>query len=96
MRSPKIDRPLNGLSMAKGAIGEGGTRDYDHLMFQSPSPDQGFESNRSSISTASSMSSQSDCSDGSGHSRQGRRHWEETHMKINLPIFKDEDAKDMQ
>ena len=43
---------------------------------------------------ASSISSQSDHSDGSGHSRQGRRHWEETGMKINLPIFKDEDAKD--
>ena len=43
---------------------------------------------------ASSISSQSDCLDGSGHSRQGRRHQEETRMKINLPIFKDEDAKD--
>ena len=43
----------------------------------------------------SSMSSQSDCSDRSGHLRHGRRHREETRMKINLPIFKDEDAKDM-
>ena len=43
---------------------------------------------------ASSISSWSDCLDGSGLSRQGRRHQEETHMKINLPIFKDEDAKD--
>ena len=42
----------------------------------------------------SSISSRSDHSDGSGHSRQGRRHREETCMKINLPIFKDEDAKD--
>ena len=42
----------------------------------------------------SSISSWSDHSDGSRHSRQGRRHWEETHIKINLPIFKDEDAKD--
>ena len=33
MRSPKIDRPLDGLSMAEGTIGEGGTRDYDHLGF---------------------------------------------------------------
>ena len=60
----------------------------------SPSPDHCFESDRSSISTASSISSWSDCSDGSRHSRWGRRHWEETHMKINLLIFKDEDAKD--
>ena len=42
----------------------------------------------------SSMSSQSDHSDRSGCPRCGRRHREETHMKINLPIFKDEDAKD--
>ena len=37
--------------------------------FPSPSPDCGFESNRSSLSTMSSMSSRSDCSDGSRHSR---------------------------
>ena len=43
---------------------------------------------------ASSMSSQSDHSDRSGCLRRGRRHREETRMKINLPIFKDEDAKD--
>ena len=43
---------------------------------------------------ASSMSSQSDCSDRYGCPRCGRRHREETRMKINLPIFKDKDAKD--
>ena len=37
--------------------------------YQSPSPDGGFKSDRSSISMASSRSSQSDHSDGSGHSR---------------------------
>ena len=62
--------------------------------FPSPSPDCSFESDRSSISMASSISSQSDCSDGSRCSRWGRRHQEETCMKINLPIFKDEDTKD--
>ena len=40
------------------------------------------------------MSSQSNCSNRSGRFRCGRRHREETHMKINLPIFKDEDTKD--
>ena len=35
--------------------------------YQSPSPDRGFEIDRSLISMASSWSSQSDCSDGSGH-----------------------------
>ena len=60
----------------------------------SPSPDHGFESNRSSLSTTSSMSFRSDWSDGSRHSRQGRWHRDEACMKINLPIFKDEDAKD--
>ena len=44
---------------------------------------------------ASSMSSQSEHSDRSGHLRRGRRHREETRMKLNLPIFKDKDAKDM-
>ena len=38
----------------------------------SPSPDQGFKSNRSSVLTASSVSSQSDRSEGSQHSCHGR------------------------
>ena len=60
----------------------------------SPFPDHGFESDRSSLSTMSLMLSRSDWSDGSRHSRQGRQHWEEACMKINLTILKDEDAKD--
>ena len=43
---------------------------------------------------ASSVSSQLDHSDSPRCSRHGRGHREETCMKINLPIFKDEDAKD--
>ena len=44
---------------------------------------------------ASSVSSQSDRSEGSQHSHCGRHHRETGgHMKINLPIFKDEDTKD--
>ena len=62
--------------------------------FPSPSLDHGLESDRSSLSMMSSMSSRSDHSDRSRHSRWGRWHWEETHMKINLPIFKDKDTKD--
>ena len=62
--------------------------------FPSPSPDHGFESDRSSLSTMSLMSSRFDQSDGSRHSRQGRQYQEEACMKINLPVFKDEDAKD--
>ena len=63
--------------------------------FPSPSPDHGFKSDWSSLLMASSMSSRSDWSDGSRCSRQHRWHQEEgAHMKINLPIFKDEDAKD--
>ena len=42
--------------------------------FPSPSPNHGFESDRSSLSMMSSMPSRSDCSDGSRHSRQGRQH----------------------
>ena len=63
--------------------------------FPSPSLDWGFESDRSSLSMASSMSSRSDRSDRSQYSQKGRQHWEDrAHMKINLPVFKDEDAKD--
>ena len=62
--------------------------------FPSPSPDHGFESNRSSLLTMFLMSSRSNQSDGSRCSRQGRQHWEEACMKINLPVFKDKDAKD--
>ena len=56
--------------------------------FPLPSPDCGFKSNRSSLSMAFLMSSRSDRSDGSLHSQDG------AHMKINLPVFKDEHAKD--
>ena len=94
MKSPKIDRPLDGLPVAEGVIGEGETRGHDHLGFHPLCADPGFESDRSSISMVSSISSRLDRSDGSGHLRQGRKHQEETRMKINLPIFKDEDAKD--
>ena len=63
--------------------------------FPSSSPDLEFESNRSSLSMASLMSSRSDRSDGSQWSWQGRWHWEDgAHIKINLPVFKDKDAKD--
>ena len=72
-------------------------RDHRQPLHQlpSPSPDCGFKSNRSSLSTASSMSSMSDGSDESWHFQCGRWHWEDgARMKINLPVFKDEDAKD--
>ena len=63
--------------------------------FPSPSLDCGFESDQSSLSMASSMSSRSDRSDGSWHPRRGRWHREDgACMKINLPVFKVEDAKD--
>ena len=63
--------------------------------FPSPSPDCGFESDQSLLSMASLMSSRSDRSDGTQHPRRDRQHQEEgVHMMINLPIFKDEDAKD--
>ena len=57
--------------------------------FPSPSPDCGFKSDRSSLSTMSLVSSRSYQSDGSRHSRWGRQHWEETCMNINLPMFKE-------
>ena len=63
--------------------------------FPSPSPEHGIEGNRSSLSTVSLTLSMSDRSEGSWHSQWGWQHWEDgAHMKINLPVFKDEDAKD--
>ena len=60
-----------------------------------PSPDCGFASNRGLMLTASSMSSLSDWSEGSWCPQRGRQCGKaRAHMKINLPIFKDEDAKD--
>ena len=62
----------------------------------SPSPHHGFESDRSSLLMVSSMFSMSDRSEGSQHSRWGRQHREDwAHMKINLPVLKDENAKDV-
>ena len=64
--------------------------------FPLPSLDHGFEGDWSSLSMASSMSSHSDRWDWSQHSWWGRWHREDgACMKINLPVFKDEDAKDV-
>ena len=61
--------------------------------FPSPSQDHGFESDRSSVLTASSVSLQSDRSEDSWHPHHGRCCREPGgHIKINLPIFEDEDA----
>ena len=66
----------------------------DHQL-PSPSLDCRFKSDRSSLLMASSMLSMSDRSEGSWHPRCGRQHQEDgAHMKRNLPVFKDEDAKD--
>ena len=61
----------------------------------SPSPDCGFESNKSLVLMVSSVSSESDRSEGSQHPCCGRCCRETGgHIKINLPIFKNEDTKD--
>ena len=55
----------------------------------------GFESDWSSVSTSSSVSSRSDSSGGCRHSHHGQYcRGLGGHMKINLPVFKDEDTKD--
>ena len=65
---------------------------------QSPllSSDHGFESDRSSASTSSSVTSMSERSGDSRYQCCGQWPHRETggHMKINLPVFKDEDTKD--
>ena len=63
--------------------------------FPSPSPDCRFKSDWSLLSMASSMLSRSDRLDGSQCPKRGRWHQEDgAHMKINLPVFNNEDAKD--
>ena len=65
MRSPKIDRPLDGLSMAEGIIGEGGIRDYDHLGCHPLHQTEVLKAIGVQSPMVSSISSQSDRSDGS-------------------------------
>ena len=58
--------------------------------------DLGFESDRSTASTSSSVSSMSERSGGLRHPHHGWQPCREQggHMKINLPVFKDEDTED--
>ena len=58
--------------------------------------DHGFKSDRSSVSTSSSVASMSERSGGSRCPHHDQQPCRESrgHMKINLPIFKDEDTKD--
>ena len=63
------DESLDGLSKAKGIIGDKETSDLGHLGSPPLLLDHGFESDRSSVSTASSISSWSDRFDGSRCSR---------------------------
>ena len=58
--------------------------------------DHGFESDRSTVSTSSLVSSMSEKSGGSRHPHCGRCPHREPggHLKINLPVIKDEDTKD--
>ena len=61
-----------------------------------PSPDHGFESDQGSASTSSWVSLRSKTLGGSRHPCHGQQPHQESrgHMKINLPVFKDEDTKD--
>ena len=58
-------------------------------------PDCWFESDQSSVSTSSSVSSRFDRSGGSRHTNSGQWCCRESsdYLKINLPVFKDEDVK---
>ena len=90
-----INHHIIGPQEAENVTDVGETRGLCNLSSFSPSPDCGFKSNQSSLLMASSMSSRSDRSDGSQCLIRGRWHWEDgAHMKINIPIFKDEDTKD--
>ena len=58
--------------------------------------DRGFESDRSTASPSSSVSLMSERSGGLRHPCHGQHPCQELggHIKINLPVFKDEDMKD--
>ena len=88
---PSLHKPLQGRDC------EWWQRNLRPMLPQSPSPspDCGFKSDRSSVLTSLSVLSQSDRSEGSWHPHCGKCQREPRgHMKINLPIFKDEDTKD--
>ena len=96
-RVANLDHKLSPCQPLRGQHCNRCRRDQWFLPPQSPSlsPDHGFESNRSLVLTAPSMSSHSDMSEGSLCPQRGRWCGEAgAHMKINLPVFKDEDAKD--
>ena len=59
------------------------------------SSDHGFKNDQSSPSTSSSVSSMSERSGGSRQPHHGQQPCREPrgHMKINLPVFKDDDTK---
>ena len=59
---------------AENVIDVGETKGLNHLGFPLPSPDHGFESDQSTLSTASLMSSRSERSDGFLCPQRGRQH----------------------
>ena len=92
---PAINHHHICLLDAKIAIDIGETKDLCHLI--SPHLPQSMRSRVTRVRywMASSMLSRSDRSDRSWHPKQGRWYQDDgAHMKINLPVFKDEDAKD--
>ena len=73
-----------------------GSYGWFHTQLPLLSSDHGFESNRSTASTSSSVSSMPErlgCSRCPHHGRCPHRE-PGGHMKINMPVFKDEDTKD--
>ena len=94
MQIPNVQQCHTGPQGARTAIDAGRTKG-NPLGCRCLPQTHGFESDRSSLSTASLMSSILDRSEGSWHSQHGRQCREAgTHVRINLPVFKDKDTKD--
>ena len=90
-----INHHLIGPQEAENVTDVGETKGLHHLSSPYLPWTMGLRADQSSLSMASLMLSRSDRSDRSWCPRRGRWHWEDgACMKINLPIFKDEDAKD--
>ena len=89
-----IHSHLAGPQEAENAIGDGEIRGLDHLGFlhlpQTMLLGVIGVHYQQCLQCHPDLITQTD----QRNSKWGRWHWEEAHMKINLPIFKDKDAKD--
>ena len=95
MLVPNVNHCHTGPQEARTTTGIGETIGNHCIGYHHPPQTTDLRVIKSSLSMALLMLSMSNISEGSWHSQHGRQHREDgAHMKINLTVFKDEDAKD--